>query len=120
MFTQGRVFGGTIQGVADPQKAHLAAIINATFTYALVSLTGEAPVMITATALGTVSANIKPPRSGVSAVTALLRGTAQMQISNGFVDGSGNPINSCDLSLDAMGFKQSDTAPAGSDLVPPS
>jgi hypothetical protein len=120
MFSQGRVFGGTIQGIADPQKARLDAIINATFTYSLVSLTGEPPVMITATALGTVDAVIRPPRSGVSAVTALLRGSAQMQISQGFIDPqSGNPID-CDLSLDVMGFKQSSTPPAGSDLVPPS
>lgn len=120
MFTQGRIFGGTIQGIADPQKAHLDAIINATFTYTLIDLTTQESVMITATAVGTVDADIKPPRSGVSAVTALLRGTADMNISQGFVDPvTLNPID-CDLSLDVMGFKQSNTAPASGDLVPPS
>jgi hypothetical protein len=43
-----------------------------------------------------------------------------MSVSQGFVDRDTHLPIDCDLSLDVMGFKQSNTAPASSALVPPS
>ncbi len=136
MFTRGRVFGGTIQGVTDPNKGIVSALLDATFTYTLTEVgrnpdgsiqtdpvTGE-PVLVmvtvTASVTGPLDAKVTPTRSAFAISSALLRGDATAFISNGGVKANGDPVIDGTLSLDVMGFKQSNTAPAAGSLTPPS
>lgn len=135
MFTRGRVFGGTIQGVTDPNKAAFTGLLDATFNYTLTEVGRNAdgsiqtdpttglPVIITidvtATVNGPVTAKVTGTRSPFAVSSALIRGSATAFISNGGVQGNGDPFIDGTLSLDVMGFKQSNTAPAAGTLVPP-
>jgi len=79
MFTRGRVFGGTIQGVTDPNKAKLSALISATFSYTLsfIDLFGVLQsVDVTASVDGPLTATVTPTRSPFAQSSALLRGSA--------------------------------------------
>jgi hypothetical protein len=135
MFTRGRVFSGTIQGVTDPNKATVNALLNATFTCTLTEvgrnpdgsiqtdpITGE-PVIImvtvTATVNGPLTAKVTTPRSSLSVSSALLKGSAVAFISNGGVQGNGDPTIDGTLSLGVSGFKQSDADPGAGTLTPP-
>ncbi len=123
MFTRGRVFGGSIQGVTDPNKAQLKGILYATFRYNLSFLDGTGAIQtieVTATVDGPVDAKITGTRSAFAQSSALIRGSATAFISNGGVENSLDPTIDGTLSLDVMGFKQSNTAPAAGTLVPPS
>ncbi len=126
MFTRGRVFGGTIQGVTDPNKGKVTALLNATFTYMLTYVTTDdtgalttVTVQVTATVDGPFTASITGTRNPLAASSALLNGSAVAFISNGGVQPNGDPTIEGTLSLDVMGFKQSNTAPAGGPLTPP-
>jgi len=123
MFTRGRVFGGTIQGVSDPTKAKVTALLSATFTYNLtfVDSTGTLQtITVTASVTGQLTATVTSSRNPLAASTALLTGDAVAFISNGGVEGNGDPTIDGTLSLDVMGFKQSNTPPASGTLTPPS
>ena len=123
MFTRGRVFGGTIQGVTDQNKAKITALLSATFTYNLsfIDSTGALQtILVTASVTGPLNASVTSSRNPLAASSALLTGTAIAFISNGFVEGNGDPTITGTLSLDVMGFKQSSVAPAGGALTPPS
>lgn len=122
IFIQGRVFGGSIQGVSDPTNAQLTTIVDATFTQMLTSLTVP-PVMTTVTAsvTGTLTAKISSPTNPLSPTSAFLNGEAALSVDNGKVDPNLNPIVLCpNLSFDVMGFRQSTVAPTGGTLTPPS
>ncbi len=123
MFTRGRVFGGSIQGVTDPSKAKLSALLSATFSYTLsfVDAFGVLQsVAVTATVTGPLDAKVTASRNPLAASSALLTGSAVAFISNGGVQPNGDPTIDGTLSLDVMGFKQSNVAPAGGPLTPPS
>ncbi len=123
VFTRGRVFGGSIQGVADPNRTKLSALLNATFTYTLTTFdsTGN-PVTtdVTATVNGTLTARITSPNNSLSPTSAFLTGDAQAFVDNGEVDLNGDVIVVDTLLFDVMGFRQSTVAPAAGTLTPPS
>ena len=123
MFTRGRVFGGTIQGVTDPNKLKISALLSATFTYNLSFLDGTGTlqtITVTASVTGPLTASVTASRNPLAASSALLTGSAVVFISNGNVENNGDPTIEGTLSLDVMGFKQSNVAPAGTPLTPPS
>lgn len=122
IFTRGRIFGGTIQGVTDPNKAQVSALIDASFNYTLSFIDSAGllqTVDVTASVTGSLEAKITTNTNTLSQSSALLTGTANAFISNGGVQGNGDPTLDGSLSLDVMGFKQSDTAPASGVLTPP-
>ncbi|MDQ3546711.1 MAG: hypothetical protein M3429_09405 [Verrucomicrobiota bacterium] len=130
MFTRGRVFGGTIQGVGDVNKATVSALLDASFNYTLTPLNPDGtvqtddagnPIMIevTASVNGPLNAKVVPTRSPFAASSAKIKGDATVFISNGGVDGEGDPIIDGTLSLDVMGFKQSNAEPASGTITPP-
>jgi hypothetical protein len=122
MFTRGRVFSGTIQGVADPNKATLSALLDATFNYTLNFLDDQGmlqSVDVTASVNGPLTANIVRPRSPFAISAALLKGSATAFISNGGVDENGDPIIDGTLSLSVQGFQQSSADPGSGTLTPP-
>lgn len=125
MFTQGRVFGGTIQGVTDPNKAQIHGILFADFRYTLTTFDSTGATVsadVTATVTGPINAKITNSASSITtSSSALLTGSATAFIENGGVQSSDlNPIIDGTLTLAVMGFQQSNTAPAAGDLTPPS
>jgi hypothetical protein len=117
MFTRGRAFSGTIAGVTDPTSAKITALLDATFTYTITFVTTDdtgalttVTVDVTATVNGPLTAKITPTRSQSAASSAKIRGSATAFISNGDVEPNGDPTIVGTLSLDVMGFKQSDIA----------
>ncbi len=122
MFARGRIFGGTIQGVTDPNHATVSALLYATYNYTLTFLDGTGSVQtsdVTASVTGTVTAKVTQNTNTQSQSSALLTGTADAVISNGGVQDNGDPVINGTLNLEVMGFKQSDTAPAAGVLTPP-
>jgi hypothetical protein len=132
MFSQGRVFSGTIQGTADPgkdpSKATLQAVLSATFNFTLTfpptpcpnptpapactpsSFTEE----VTASATGSLDTHIKniSSQTAFGATSVRLVGSASIEISQGEVDPATlAPIPSCEMTLKVGGFKQTSTAP---------
>ncbi len=130
MFSRGRVFTGTAQAFANPQKASLKGILSASYTYNLSSLLTNADgtqtvvtTPITATAAGPVNAKISTVGGTVSGGTAtssatVIRGDANLSISQGQVAANGDPVISSILSLVVSGVKQSSSVTAAPAVVP--
>jgi hypothetical protein len=125
MFSQGRVFNGTIKGTADPNTATLKAVLSASFNFTLTSTTpcpaalpsctpSSSSEQVTAMANGNLRADIFAPSTVSGATTATrLKGTATLDISQGHVDlATLEPVVTCEMKLKVVGFKQSDTAAA--------
>ena len=125
MFSQGRVFTGTIQGVADPGKGTLNAVLSASlnFTVTFSPTPCPSPVttctesstteQVTATANGNLNASVfnAQSQSGNATGSTRLRGGATIDISHGTVDSvTLAPIVECEMTLHVGGFKQTDTA----------
>jgi hypothetical protein len=119
MFSRGRVFSGTLQGIADPTKASIKGVLSATYNYNLsrtiIDSTGATTIVtipVTATANGPVSATVGSFKSAstLSTSTTVIQGTATLNIAEGQVAANGDPIIVSILSLTVSGFKQSDTA----------
>jgi hypothetical protein len=107
-FTRGRVFLGTIQGVADPKGASIKGILQADI--------GGAPDISTdllPSARGKLDARVVTFTgfTGVSAVR--IKGEATLFVSEGLRDDSGKLIVSSIIVLAVDGFKQSNTPPSG-------
>jgi hypothetical protein len=133
MFSQGRVFNGTIQGTADPGKdansARINAVLSASFNFTLTETTPcplptPAPACtpssttqeVTASANGNLNAHIKSQssRTFFGATSVRLVGSATIDISQGQVNVALEPIVTCHMALKVTGFKQTDTAPTAS------
>jgi hypothetical protein len=118
------VFSGTIQANADPVKAAIQGVLDASFNYTLSQTvvnpnTGATTVItrpVTASANGPLNATVAPSKSSrsFSAATTILQGLATLNISEGQVAANGDPIIVSIISLSVSGFKQSDTAPTTS------
>jgi hypothetical protein len=122
MFTRGRVFGGTIQGVTNPNNGALSAGLDATFTYTLSfidSLGVLQTVDVTASVTGPLTATVSPTRGPNAVSVPKIRGSATAFISNGGVEPNGDPRIDGTLSLDVMGFQQTSTDSTGGTLTPP-
>ncbi|HEY3662226.1 MAG TPA: hypothetical protein VGL24_03660 [Chthoniobacterales bacterium] len=122
MFTRGRVFSGTIQGVADPNKGTLSALIDASFNYTLNFLDGTGTlqsIQVTASVNGPLTAKVTATRSPFATSSARIVGSATAFISNGAVENNGDPTIDGTLSLGVAGFKQSNADPGSGTLTPP-
>ncbi len=122
MFTRGRVFGGTIQGVGDTTNGTITALLDASFNYTLSFLDGLGQlqsIQVTASVNGPLNAKVVPTRSPFAISSAKVKGTATVFISNGAVENNGDPTIEGTLSLDVMGFKQSNADPGAGTLTPP-
>ncbi len=102
-FTQGRLFLGTMEGVADPKGGTIKGILQADI--------GEAPGTATdalPSARGKLDAKVVP--GSAFGAAARVRGTAILFVSEGNTDAEGKLIVSSTFTLTVDGFKQSDTA----------
>jgi hypothetical protein len=106
MFANGTVYNGTITAMGNPDTQKITAIIQATYNYNLTTLipgaTTVTTIAITATANGTMKANV----SKDFALTTL-SGNATIDISNGHYDSSGNPVIVEQTQYSVSGVKQS-------------
>ena len=105
MFSQGRVFSGTIQGTADAAKERMSAVLHATFDFTVTDNSTNPPTTtdVTAEANGSLNAKItNRPSRGIR-----LSGLASLGVSQGMVDRNNNlPIPTCEMELSVGGFKQ--------------
>jgi hypothetical protein len=112
MFSQGRVFTGTIRGMADPGQAKLTGVLNATFDFTVTNPNTNPPTttMVTASANGNLKTKISNVSSQAGITGVRLAGTATLGIDQGHVDLGLEPIITCQMTLKVVGFKQSNTA----------
>jgi hypothetical protein len=105
MFSQGRVFSGTIQGTADGGKQKMSAVLHATFDFTVTNPNTIPPTTtdVTAEANGSLNATISNrPSKGIR-----VSGFASLDVSQGQVDINNNlPIPTCEMALGVGGFKQ--------------
>ena len=114
MFSQGRVFTGTIRGTADPNTAKLTGVLNATFDFT-VSIPGGDSIDVTAEANGHLKTTISNRSNAAAGTTAIrLAGTAKLNINQGEVNADLSPHTTCEMTLKVKGFKQSSTATTSS------
>jgi hypothetical protein len=120
MFSQGRTFTGTIQGVADPGKSTLKGVLDASFNFTVTRtninpVTGETTTTttdVTASANGNLKTQITSGADLTLGVTATrLRGTATLSIDMGQLNADLTPLIVCEVTLRVRGFKQSNDAP---------
>ena len=134
MFSQGRVFNGTIRGTADPGKdansSRINAVLSASFNFTVTFAPTPCPVVtpavsctpssfseaVTAEATGNLDAHIKSQssRTLLGATSVRLVGSATIDISHGQVNSDLAPVINCQMTLKVTGFKQTDTAPTSS------
>ena len=126
MFSQGRVFSGTVQGTADPDRGTLKGVLSASFNFTVTFPPTPCPnptpapactpssfsEAITASATGKLDTHIRSNQSFTGSSTRL-SGTATLDISHGEVDFDLEPIVTCQMTLRVVGFKQSSAAPTG-------
>lgn len=116
-FSQGRVFSGTVRGTADPGLATLKGVLNATFTYTMPSIdpiTGRPTTIdVIASANGNFDSRITTTSTSFGPASTRLRGGAHIEVSHGQLDPELKPRVTCAMDLDVIGFKQSSSAPTG-------
>jgi hypothetical protein len=116
MFARGRVFSGTITATADPTKATIKGVLNATFNYNISVLVGGQveTIPVTATANGPLLSTVSSTKNkNTGTASTVMQGTAVLNISQGEVAANGDPVLVDILSLTVSGYKQSDAAPTG-------
>jgi hypothetical protein len=126
MFAQGRVFNGTVRGVADPDKATLKGVLSARYDFT-VSRTTPCPEPVgtctpsasrenvTATANGNLKTRITTSPTVTGGAATRLKGNATLDVSNGTVEsGTLEQHVDCEMYLKVTGFKQTSTAPTTS------
>jgi len=105
-FTQGRLFLGSIEGIADPKGATIRGILQADIGGAPDVATDSLP-----SARGKLDARVVANPGGFTTATSVrLQGTATLFVSEGNTDVNGKLIISSSFTLVVDGFKQSDTA----------
>ena len=119
MFSQGRVFTGTIRGTADPSKAVLTGVLNATFNFSVTTfdaLGKPTTTQVTASANGKLKTKITngSSQSAFGAAATRLAGTATLNTDQGEVNSTNEPCVTCFMTLRVVGFKQSNSAPTAS------
>lgn len=115
MFSQGRVFSGTVRGTADSGRSTLKGVLEATFDFTVTDPNVSPPTTtdVTAQANGTLDTKITDSRDS-SFSASRLNGNARLDISQGRVNFDNSPLVSCSMELGVIGFKQSSAEPASS------
>jgi hypothetical protein len=128
MFAQGRVFSGTVTAAADPEKARIRGVLDATFDFTVhitcpdpqcppdpvlgCSVTPTCDITVTASAKGKFDVNITSASTVSLGVGARLNGDVKLNIDQGQVDSNFVPIPTCIMNLNLDGFKQSNSPTA--------
>jgi hypothetical protein len=124
IFSEGRVFTGTINAFADPDRGTIRGVLDATFdfTISILVVTDPGPppataieeVDVTATAVGQLSAQVLPQlltrATVINPGLGRLEGRANLDISQGQVDADNEPIITNSLEFIVDGVKQTTEA----------
>jgi len=122
MFSRGRVFSGSAHATADPTKASIKGVLDATYNFSvsqrvtdILGIEHVETTTITATANGPLDTTVSSTKTkNLGTASTILQGSAVINISHGQVNGSTlAPVIVDILSLTVSGYKQSDTAPTG-------
>jgi hypothetical protein len=121
MFARGRVFSGTITATADPTKAAIQGVLDASFTFGISTLVTDSDgtthivtTGVTATANGPLTSTVSAIKSkNLVTASTIMKGSAVLNVAQGRVAANGDPVIVEILSLTVSGYKQSDTAPTG-------
>lgn len=121
VFSQGRVFRGTISGVADPGTGSLQGVLEASFNFTLQTVNNVGALVsipITATVVGRLNSTITAPpfliatttvpgaaASTVNAQLVTLSGTARLDENFGQVDSSLAPVIDRSINFSVSGFR---------------
>jgi hypothetical protein len=124
MFSQGRVFSGTIQGIADAGNSSLRGVLAATYNFTVNRpnpVTGEnESVDVTATANGSLKSKIaQTDQNSLGTAATRIRGLASLDISQGFLNPDLTPFVDCASTYRVTGFKQSSSEPTTTTITPP-
>lgn len=124
IFLNGRVFNGTITGFADPASLKLSAIVDASTTFTITTVTmalpGPPPVAaqvltqsVTASARGNLNAKIVRGNTGSAgtATATRLTGSSTLDIGNGQVTMAGALIIAQTIIFTVVGAQQAIPAP---------
>jgi hypothetical protein len=117
LFSQGRVFTGTISGNANVVSGRLSGVLNATVNFTVtIPINPPTTFDVTAQALGHLQAKITDVQlKGGTIMATRLLGSASLAVDQGEVDlATLRPITTCQMALRVNGFKQSNstTTPA--------
>ena len=121
MFSQGRVFNGTVNGTADPGTSRLKGILSARFDFTVSTESKDKdgnPVILTQSVTAMANGNLNTKIIAASAnssstdTATRLTGNAVIDISQGQVASDLSPIVTCEMDLVVNGFKQSSSAPS--------
>jgi hypothetical protein len=104
MFSQGRVFSGTIQGTADSGRQTMAGVLHATFDFTVTDPNTTPPTTTSVTAEANGNLNAKITQRSSKGIR--LAGTSSLDISEGMVNPDFTPLVDCHMSLSVSGFKQ--------------
>lgn len=110
MFTQGRVFSGAIQAVANPNSGSIQGVLTASYNFNKIASQTGVSFRVTASVRGNLKATVKRP-SGAPTSAGALRGDATLYVDQGQITADNQPIFTGVLALTVNGVKQSDTAP---------
>jgi hypothetical protein len=127
IFSAGRTFTGTIQGIPDPSNANgIKGLITATYNFDVYVTTttvsngvvtaSVSTLPVTATAEGSFSADVSTTTATVQSPTGvLLSGQTTLQIDDGLVNDDGSPLITEVASFDIEGFQQSASFNSGAE-----
>jgi len=104
MFSQGRVFSGTIQGTADAGKERMSGVLHATYEFTVTNPNVTPPTMTSITAEANGALNAKIANRSTKGIR--LSGLASLDVSEGKVNPDFTPLVDCHMSLSVTGFKQ--------------
>jgi len=104
MFSQGRVFSGSIQGTADGEKQKMSGVLHATFDFTVTDPNTNPPATTSVTAEANGNLNAKITNRASKGIR--LAGVAAVDISEGMVHRDFSPVVTCHMPLGVTGFKQ--------------
>jgi hypothetical protein len=115
MFASGSTFTGTINGLADPDKSSITAILEAHYTISVTTFDifgTPTTTTINANALGPMNADIVPNTIANGSGLPRLTGTAKLDIDHGLIDPvTLAPVNFATLNMIVDGIEQQVTPP---------
>ena len=111
LFADGTVFGGTIEGSADPNTDVLKGVVQGTYNFNITTISSSGTTTttaVTAQAAGMIDAKVT---AGGSTVAARLSGTANLELSFGEYNTTTlEPVIERIITFTVSGFQQSATA----------
>lgn len=112
LFADGEVFSGTINASVDADNGRLKGLLEGTFAFTLNTFDSTGAVtatQITATAVGSITAQVRASNAAIARTLARLTGTANLNVNFGVVDTTTlAPVVARTITFNVSGFKQAE------------